>query len=245
MMSLSKPTAGYIIKQQFRYKVEAYLDQFLYLVMLQVLALLFSFSSSNSMGYGSDSVFVHVGYYSVNMVLIFTMLWGLVTGVYLTTKNYRYDDFSFVTNRMTSNVSNSLILVFASIFAGVTAMLTSFLQKVLLYFFSSENFLMNFDLMEYFEEMLIGITAAIFHVLFLAAIGYFIGTLVQLNKIFVVVIPAIFILMLNYFEDFTSDIFFFYYAESSLLIFSLKIIITSLLLFASATVLSNRLEVSK
>lgn len=244
-MSLSKPTAGFIIKQQFRYKREAYLDQFISLIMLQLLALLFSFGSTTSMGFGTDSVFVNVGYYSVSVVLIFTMLWGLVTGVYLTTKSYRYDDFSFVTNRMTSNVSNSLFLLYASVFAGLTAMLTSFLQKVLLYFFSGQEILMNFDLMEYFGEMFLGISAAILHVIFMSAIGYFIGTLVQLNKIFVVVIPAMIILGINYFDKFASEVFLFYYGESSFLFFSIKIIVTATVLFISAAIVSNRLEVRK
>lgn len=248
-MSLSNPSAVTIVKKQFQYKTVAYLDHFFSLVIMQLLALFFSYGGVGSTGVGSNNFYYQVNYYSADGVIVFSMIWGLITGIYITTKSFRYDDFSFVTNRLASNISNSLFLLFASIFAGASAMLTAFLQRVVYYFFGNGTVMFNYELMEYNRQALMGIGASILHVLLFCALGYLIGSFVQVHKILAFIIPALFFFLLKTLENenfnMMQKLFRFYYQEASFILFTVKVILTVLCFFILSAVVTNRLEVKR
>ena len=98
------------------------------------------------------------------------------------------------------------------------------------------------------SEWIIGLMATVLYVLLFAAIGYFVGTLVQLHKIFAVLLPVIFfgILILGagtMNEAIFRNVFEFIFEESSLALFMVKIGVLAALLFSGSALLSNRMEV--
>ncbi|MEH7177018.1 hypothetical protein [Neobacillus vireti] len=244
-MSLSKISMFDIVKKQYIYKLRAYIQVFMSLVFIQMLGILFSFNGVGMSGGGSNTLGVNVHFYSADIVIAFTIVWAIISAILITTQAYRNDDFVFITNRKSSNFSNMLFLLTASIIGGITAIMSTYVMKVLMYVLERAEYLSSPIAA---SEMIIGFGATILYVLLGTAIGYFIGTLVQLNRLFVVLVPGVFIGMIvlgagsmdgGFFQDMIKFIF----MESSFALFFIKIVILVTLLFSSSMLLSNRLEV--
>lgn len=248
MMSLTRINLSSIVKKQYTYKLKANGQVFWNLVFLQVLAILFSLNGINMSGSSSEIIDVEIHYFSADMVVFFTMIWGFIIAIIITTKAYRNDDFTFVTNRLSSNLSNLLFLLTASIIGGLTAMLSTNLLKVIMYFFAGQLTIGSTSMVSAPVEFLLGIFTTSFYIFLFCALGYLIGTMVQIHKVFVVLVPALFFGALFLSEvsgnaRMVAKFFGFIFTESSILLFMIKIIVTCVLLIASAFVLSNRMEV--
>ncbi len=247
-MSLMDITMTEVIKKQYAYKMRAYIQVFVSLIFLQLLAVLFSLSGVGSMGSSDGMVETEVRYYSADFVEVFTMLWGFISAVLITTKAYRNDDFMFITSRVTSNLSNMLFLLTASFIGGITAILSSYLLKLIVNLFISDYFIKGTPVLSVSSEILLGLFSAFLYIFLFSMLGYLAGTLVQLHKSFAGLLPAAFLGSL--FLD-TADgrsgvfahVFQFYHSESSILLFTVKIMVTALVLFLASAWLSNRLEV--
>lgn len=247
-MSLTQVNMKDIVKKQYRYKLKAYIQVLSSLMFIQLLALLFSLNGVASMGSGGGLVDLEVKYYSADMVLAFTMLWGFISAILITTKAYRNDDFVFVANRLSSNLANILFLLTASVIGGITAILSSYLLRVVIQLFQTDVILKSSQVLAAPWDLLLGIFSAVLYIFLVCSLGYLVGTLVQLNKLFAVLLPAGFIglLLLNGLSGnagLIGSIFVFFITESSLPLFVIKVMVTAGLLFFGSAVLSNRLEV--
>ena len=250
MMSLTKLSSATVINKQYKYKLKAYFSVFNSLVIIQLVAILLSFNGTGSIGGGSENIQVYVNYYSADMVIIFTLLWAFITAIVMTTKAYRDDDFAFVTNRVTSNVSNVAFLLTASMIGGITAMLSSFLLKIGVYVIHNPESIQGTGLVAGSVELFWGIVASMLYVLLFSALGYLVGTIVQLSRVFMILLPVIFfgvlfISVTNSGGNILQRLFEFYFMESSFLIFMFKALSTIVFLFISGTIISNRMEVRR
>ena len=247
MMSLKTINLAETVKKQFVFKLKANIDVFSSLVWIQLLAILFSLNGVASMGMGGTNLSVDVKYYSADLVIIFTMLWSFVTAITITTKPYRNHDFTFVSNRLSSSLSNILFLLTASFIGSITATLAGNLVKLLV------SILFKQELFHFYTgslEFVLGIGVTIIYVFFLSSMGYLIGTLVQVSKGFIILIPVlflgtIFLAASMHTEPLLIQIFQFYVFESSLLFFILKTLLTTVLFFIAAISLLNRMEVRR
>ena len=247
MMSLKTINLAETVKKQFVFKLKANIDVFSSLVGIQLLAILFSLDGVGSMGMGGTNLSVDVKYYSADLVIVFTMLWSFVTAITITTKPYRNHDFTFVSNRLSSSLSNILFLLTASFIGSITALLSGNLVKLLV------SILFKQELFHFYTgslEFVLGIGVSIIYVFFLSSIGYLIGTLVQVSKGFIILIPVlflgtIFLAASMHKEPLLIQIFQFYVFESSLLLFILKTLLTTVLFFIAAISLLNRMEVRR
>jgi hypothetical protein len=240
MMSLANPSLIQVVKKQYVFKLKSYIQVFSNLIFIQLIGIFFSFGGSGGMGGGSSSLQMNVKYLSSDNVVFFTILWAFVTAILITTKAYRYDDFVFVSNRFSSNLSNSLFLLTASITGGVTAILSTSLMKVILFYFVRQPYVNSTSTT---SDFLLGISATSLYVFLFSALGYLVGTLVQIHKGFILFLPAIFIGVLVLNNRIVEAVFGFIFTEHSFPIFIVKIIVILGLLFSSAFALSNRWEV--
>lgn len=247
-MFLTKVELSNVVRKQYRYKLKSYLGVFTSLIAIQLLAMVFSSGGVSTYYSDVNGFSIEINKVSGNLILSFTMLWAFITAIMITTRAYRYDDFAFVTNRLSSNLSNILFLLSASFIGGTLAILSSFLLKVILFIFYDGQLLISHVITP--VQILIGIIGASCYLFAISAIGYLVGTIVQLNKIFAVLIPVLFFgsffyvgtrwnvtLVVSLKESIVDETF--------LLIFALKIVVISGLLFLAATTISNRLEVRK
>lgn len=245
-MFLTETNTAHVAIKQYFYKLKVYIGLFYYLILFQLIILVLSLSSINrTILIGSD-----YWYYSYlirscsgDMEIKATMICTLVIAIIITTKEYKNLDFTFVSNRFTSGISSIIFLLTYSIIGGVTASLSGILLRVILYFTTgSENIVgYNFVISPY--NLIINSIAIFLYLILISSWGYLIGTLIQLHKSFIILVPMYFICLL-YFESF-SDIFSFFSSESLLSIFSVKVILTATVFFLGGMILSNRIEVRK
>lgn len=247
MMSFSTANLFQIVKKQYLFKLQANIDVISSLIGIQLLAMLFSLSGVGSSGFGSEGLSINVKYFSADIVIAFTMIWGFVTALTITTKPYRYNDFTFVTNRLTSNLSNICFLFSISVLGSVTAML----GKYLILLVTAIKFTLPiYGSMFILKEFLLGTTITILYVFLTSALGYFIGGLVQVNKLFIIVLPALAIGSLFIDAGLQRDPMIFnalkfYFLESSIGLFVIKALLTSACLFIASIIMLNRMEVRK
>lgn len=247
MMSLTTLSTGNLVKKQFQYKMKAYIGVFGSLMVIQILAILFSLGGGSGMsGGGTYALSVNIRYYSADMVIAFTMLWAFISAILVTTKAYREDDFTFVTNRITANLSNIAFLGIASIIGGITAILSGFLLKTLMYYILDYGQIIGISTTPGIQEFMVGLFATVMLVFLCSSLGYLVGTLVQLSKLFIVVLPVVI-----FGFEITSSIYplipigEFYFQEQSFIVFLVKILITIAILFSVTGILSNRMEVRR
>jgi hypothetical protein len=245
MMSLTSANMNVVVKRQYLFKLKANIDAFSSLIGIQVIALLFSLGGMGMSGSSSSYFTLTVRSYSADVVMAFTMIWGLVTAITITTRSYRNFDFTFVTNRLSSNLSNVLFLVTASLLGGVTSILSGYLVRVAGYFFLGHT-LYSSEMAV--GELILGIIAASLYILTASSIGYLFGTLAQVSKAFIIVIPALLIGFLFLDISFNpmpiqQEIYQFYFIESSFILFLIKILLTTAILFGTSSILFNRMGV--
>lgn len=243
MMSFVQTTKSEVVKKQYLYKLKAYKGSYSSLMIVQIIGLAFSMMASGSMGGSHSGNFLYeFDIYSANMVFAFTLLWAFVTGLTITSKNYRYDDFSFVANRQTSNLSNMLFLLSVSAVAGMTTVLAGVAYRLLFPLsISAEVLAAPYTI----ANLAVGIAATVFYCVLLSALGYLVGTIVQLNKVFKFIFPILLIGMLFANSEMISSMLQFYLMETSFLKFMLKVIIPTFVCFLLAIAISNRMEVRK
>lgn len=246
-MSLSTTSLTQTVKKQFLFKLKANIDSISSLIWIQLLAILFSFGGVSTMGTSSGDVSIEVQYFTGDIVIAFTFIWSFVTAITLTTKPYRHHDFTFVTNRLSSSLSNILFFLCANVIGSVTAVLSGNVVSLIKYlFFETQLYHIQTGIGEYIG----GIAITFLYLCMLSALGYFIGSLVQYNKIFAILIPVLFI---GSFMIGTSDqgspfligLYQFYVKESSIFIFLIKSVITTILLLVPSISILNRMEVRR
>ena len=100
-------------------------------------------------------------------------------------------------------------------------------------------------------QMAEGLAATILYLFLFTALGYLVGMLVQRNKAFIIILPALLFgsLFLNVFlaseSTLVIDIGQIFVRETSFLLFLLKVLFTSTIAYGSAIAISNSLEVRK
>ncbi|OEF96614.1 hypothetical protein BHF68_08200 [Desulfuribacillus alkaliarsenatis] len=251
-MSLIAANAQELTKKQYLYKLKAYMGLLFSMILVQLVGLLFSFGGVGDMRTHSDGIVMGVKTYSGDIIIIFTFIWAFVIAILFTTTTYRDIDFTLVSNRLTSNLSNIGYLLTISLAGGIGAMLLTFVLKIIVFFMrGAENLtIQNFFLTPY--ELVIGILAVTFYMILVMSIGYFFGMIAQINRIFVVLIPTFIFGGMLYEARLKSpdnsivvSVVQFFVQESSFAVFVLKVLMTAAVFFACATLLSDRLEVRK
>ncbi|GAA0429640.1 hypothetical protein GCM10008983_02510 [Lentibacillus halophilus] len=243
-MSFNNVPITQIVLKQYRYKLRAYYQVFTSLVVMQLLALLFSSGGIMTSGGGSYGVNAHLNTYTGDLIIIFTFLWGFINAITITTKAYREDDFLFVTNRQSQHLSNMLFLATASVIGGLTATLAGYLLRVIIYWTSDEaTFAGMIDDPTTFIDPLISIVTVALYVVMFCAFGYLIGNIIQLHRLFMVIIPVLVVGGLLFDPPITLKIYAFFVGETNILLFLLKTVVTTVFLFACSFVPLRQKEV--
>ncbi|PYZ94652.1 hypothetical protein CR194_03740 [Salipaludibacillus keqinensis] len=235
-----------IVKKQYSFKLKSYMGVFTTMIVLHGLAILFSLNGVGSMGTGMGSLSVNINYYSATIVVMFTMIWGFISAILISTKAYRYDDFSFVTNRLSSHLANGLFLLTMSVVGGLTAILSSFLLRVIVYLYHGSGFILADGIAQAPIEWVIGFIATTFNVLFLCVIGYFLGMIGQFHKSLKVVLPVAIIglLFVNGGDGGAiTQVVQFYFFESSFLLYSMKILLSISIVYVITVMSTKNMEV--
>jgi hypothetical protein len=249
MMYLTKVSLWDVVKKQFRFKLKSFRGMFTSLMILQVMAILFSLGGEGGGGGGSDTFSYDMKFYSGNIIIAFMMIWAFISAIVVTTQAYRYDDYTFVANRLSSHLANILFLGLASVIGGVTFVLASQSLKLSVFFLKDREFIESQPMTVL--QMAEGLAATILYLFLFTAIGYLVGMLVQKNRVFIIILPGLLFgsLFLNVLlaseSTLVIDIGQFFVRETSFLLFTLKVLLASALAYAISAWISNSLEVRK
>lgn len=248
MMSLAEISLGKAVKQQYGFKLRAYGNLFVSLVAVQLIALLFTAGGSTGMsGTCWENVYIEMRYYSGTIIFVFTALWIAVNSFMLTLPFFRNIDFSFVTNRISSNLANISFMITAAVAGGVTAALGSILLRNILYYLTESDRLISTNFMVAPGELFTAAAVGVLYLLLFGAAGYFVGVLLQLHRSLYVLVPALLLGVLFYDAAYESALLLrligFFSLELSPSLFILKIFGAVVLLWSGALLLSNRAEI--
>lgn len=219
------------------------------LMILQVMAILFSLGGEGGGGGGSDTFSYDMKFYSGNIIIAFMMIWAFISAIVVTTQAYRYDDYTFVANRLSSHLANILFLGWASVIGGITFVLASQSLKLSVFFLKDREFIESQPMTVL--QMAEGLAATILYLFLFTAIGYLVGILVQKNRVFIIILSGLLFvsLFLNVLlaseSTLVIDIGQFFVRETSFLLFTLKVLLASALAYAISAWISNSLEVRK
>ena len=97
---------------------------------------------------------------------------------------------------------------------------------------------------------MIGMCVTFLYVFLVSSIGYFVGTLVQVSKIFFILIPCcifryVVSRVLAAKGAFSFNVFQFYVMESVLSLFIIKVLVTATVFFTASISILNRMEVRR
>jgi len=248
MMSLIRPDLGDLVGKQYKFKMRSYHGVFSTLVLLQVVGILLSFVGNDQYSEGMNDIWINLRYYSGDTIIGFTFLWIFINGILITTRAYREEDFTFVTNRLSSHLANGLFIVTAGVIGGSTSVFSGFVVKVLIRYIPKEGTIFAPEATLSLSVFLAGLFATILFMILCGMAGYLIGMIIQMHSGMVLVLP---VLVMGFFlfagsigqEDILFRITEFYGAETSVPKLFVKIIVTVGLMFGFTVVLSNRLEV--
>ena len=114
-----------------KFKINAYNGLIYSLIILQVLGILLG-GVAGSSGTSIDNTTISLNTSTIDISFIFVSLLAISVGNLITTKAYRYDDFSFVATRLSSNIANCIVLFIFSCFAGVTTYFSGYVMRLIL-----------------------------------------------------------------------------------------------------------------
>ena len=238
-MSLTHKTLSQTVLIQAKWKVKAYSQALIPLLILQILMGFFNYGGGNgmsTMGNGTFSVKIH--FYSLDIFLMATCLWAFITAFLIQTRGYRQTDLSTVTTRATGSIANALVLIFYSFIATIIIFMSLYMLVAVIQLNKGINMIPEVALFNLTQFLV-----TFFIILLASSSGYFVSSLFNLSK----VIGSVFVLAFGYFFINVLDeqllTVMKYYFEAGYTLFILKALISVALLFALPVAFLNRKEV--
>nr|WP_172635872.1 hypothetical protein [Desulfitobacterium dichloroeliminans] len=239
-----------ITAKQYLYKLKGHSGLILTLVFIQLLSLLFSLGSRGGMSSSNEFLQVVVNTYSGDVFLVFSFIWMVVVSSFLISQPYQSIEFSVVNNRVTSHLSNILLILTYAVFAGITATLMTIPQRFLLLMTLKESEFLFGGLQIVPGDLLLGSLVACLYLLLLGAGAYFIQTVSQSlsKKLGIILWITLFAFGFGYIRILAfqmGNLLSFYTGESSLGLFVGKVIGSIVLLFGLSILISRQTEVKR
>lgn len=247
-MYLTKTNEWEIIKKQYKYKLQSYPLMFMIIVVAQSVSIFLSSTGAMSM-YSSNgsNLSLQISVISSDNIIFFTLFSILIMTISFTGSETRSADFTFVTNRLTSNLANIGFIVTLCLFGAITSVLSGVLLRVIIYFRVGAESIIPNDFFVSFHGWLMLLIVTFLYFLLLSSLSYFIGVFMQFNKLIVAVVAVVVIGSLISEVRITGrlQILQLFISETSLFEFACKVILTAIVLFACVLYMSNRVEVRK
>src|SRR5699024_11383722 len=87
------------------YKLKSYVWVFNSLILLQLLAILFSLGGSMSTGWWREEFHLQANYYTADIMIAFTMLWAFIISIQII--SIKKNEFMFINSQLSYNISES------------------------------------------------------------------------------------------------------------------------------------------
>lgn len=239
-MSIIETDLLSISLKQYVYKLKAYPPLICGLILTQIIASFFSMNGISHMSSSNGELSVSLTTYSASLVIVFSLFWILFIAIQLTTKQYKKIELSLVTNSISGFLSDAGFLLTASVFGGITSSLVGVLQRIIIYFTVDRTQIIIDEFYLAFSDLLLSISVTILYMVLISGVGYLTGMLIKLSVAFVIIIPAVILGVSSTYTHLFESLIMFFTLESSLPLFTVKVVITSILLFGFSILLNRR-----
>lgn len=237
MMYSNKVSVTQNLMQQVLWKYSIYSQTVSTIVIVQIIFTLLSFNGTGSSSRGVGQVRVQEQFYSLDFLMIISIVTLFIIGWMVTNKSIVHENFSIPTTRLTAHSSTVLFLISLCVLATITALCTLYISVFARMVFTDVQMVMPDTIIDFKALILL-----FFSLLLAAAGGYFIGSLVYISKFFIIAFVAVlFIIFRNYIEN-MEMIMHFYFGED-VFSYGIKALVSAILLFGTAIALKNRKEV--
>ncbi len=245
-MSLQEVRLYEVVKKQFVYKVKSYTGILQTLMVLQIIGLFLAASgNSGMMGGSSGSLNYTITFFSGTAITVMTIMWIITNSVLISTTAYKNDDFTFVSTRWSRHLANGVYIGFLAIMGTLTSYMGINVLKVIYQVLRIEAIYdMNLTYMEHFA----GLVTIFGYILLSGILAYFIGSVLQFNKVYTVIGIIAIVALIAVINSFNQvNLYYslgkFILAEESILIFLIKIGSICLLAFSASWFLNKNQEV--
>ncbi|MBK5242300.1 hypothetical protein [Clostridium sp.] len=241
-MSLVKNNFISVVRKQYGFKLQGFSKFFFIIIVTQIIGMLFTMSNAGGMTSTSNETYsFKIEQNSTIYVFIFTI--AIVTGatILLNLKEYKDMDFTFVTNRISSNISNIGFLITLSLFGAVTSALSGVLTRTIKYFLIGSSKIIEVGFYLTPGEIMCSIGANFLYFILFSSLVYFCTVLTQKSNIFFVIILIVVVLFTQ--TPLFGNIIEFYGKENNFLIFMIKALIMVTIFFTASILVSNNQEV--
>ncbi|MDI2585653.1 hypothetical protein OR571_00425 [Psychrobacillus sp. NEAU-3TGS] len=244
MMFLSNSTLGEVVWTQVKFKVNAYLGTLVSLIVVQILGLILSMNGTSSMSTNFNNTDFQIVWITADTVIIFVSIWALFLGNVITTKGYRNTNFSFVTNGISNNLSNIIVLIIMSVFAGVTTFLSHYILRLVVPLFNDVGYVKSGSIIDDPLSSIASMGLMVGLILMISAGGYLWGTLVYIHRAYMFLLIVL-IITLPTTKTGQMILQFIFADNGSLFVLNVKFVCVAIIFFVLAMLSSYRLEVRR
>lgn len=244
MMSLVKSNFMSVVKKQYIFKLQACSRFFLIIIGTQIIGMLFALTNAGGTIATSNDIYsINIDKNSTIQVFIFTLACVIGATIALNLKEYKDMDFTFVSNRTSSNLSNIEFLITLSLFGAFTSALSGVMVRTIKYLLIGGTKIIEVGFFLTQGEIMCSMGTSFLYILLVSSAVYFCSVLTEKANIFIVVILVVVVLLLQ--TPAFENIIDFYTKEHNFLIFMIKTIITASTFFTGSILVSNNLEVRR
>ncbi|KGR75685.1 hypothetical protein [Ureibacillus manganicus] len=238
-MSLNSWTTSQLIWKQVKWKCKAFSQSFITLIGVLIVIQLLGWNGSGSSGGGFNQFSVYINIFSLDMNVLITCMWAFVQSLLMQGRVQHQDDYSFVTNRFVTNVSNAIVVIIYSFIATLIAMATLYISTVVIQLFRGIEIIRDELIVNPVDAIVIFLI-----ILLIAAIGFFIGSAFHLSKLLGIGVIVLFIIIMYRLPMLPTNAIQFFFDGGDLL-FILKAVVSSILIFGLSIQMLNRNEVTR
>ena len=199
-MSLNDVSMMQNVKKQVWWKLSSYSSVFMTIIAVQIMASLLFLNGTGQMMSGNDELRVEISSYSLDSILMFSMVTVFIISSMLASKHMVKENFSIVTTRLTASLSTIVAQLIICFITTCTALSSFYIFAFIMRLRKSEEpFLIQTavevkTLLLFFSLLVV-----------LSAVGFFVGSFLQMNRwvisiIGVGVVIALFIYLVPSYE---------------------------------------------
>lgn len=239
-MSLANSSMYSIIKKQYLFKLKAYSWFFFIMICAQIIGILaVIFNMGGEMSFSNSIYSIHIHRLSTIQVFILTLICIIGVIINLGFKEWKSIDYSFVSNNTTSDISNIAFLITYGLFGAVTYSLSAVIIRIVKYISVGSGDILEQGYYLTASDVFYSACSSFLYILLFASICYFYSILIHKSKIFIIVMfVCVALIPWPIWGCIT-----FYSREHSLLMFTIKVLVTAILLFTASIFLSESMEV--
>lgn len=244
-MSLNDVSLIQNVKKQVRWKLASYSSVFMTIITVQIMASLLTLNGTSHMGSGNDELRVEISVYSLDSMLMFSMITVFIINAMLAGKHMVEENFSIVTTRLTASISTIVAQLIICVVTTCTALSSFYLITLIMRLKKPEE---QFLLQTAVEVKTLFLFFSLLVVL--SAAGFFVGSFLQMNRwviaiIGIGVVIALFIYLVPSYETTLLQDEEVIVANATVWFTSLKCLGMSAVIYAATIYIRNQQEVSR